>query len=224
MNEAIVEDIIIKVIEEFTGNVNMKAACDCDDTTNSIPVELSARHVHLSEEHIQELFGEPLVFKKELSQPGQFLSKQRLRLIGPKSVINNVAVLGPARPSSQVEISLTDAKLLGVAAHVGQSGEIEGTPGIIMASTDSIVGLEEGVLVAGRHIHMPTSDARRFGVRDKEMVSVHLDTERPVIMENVLVRTSDDFKLAMHIDFDEGNGSAWKNGVTGKIVKGCREL
>ncbi len=224
MNEAIVEDVIKKIIDELTGNDSIRPSRDSDITSNSIPVELSARHVHLSEEHINELFGEPLVLEKELSQPGQFLSKQRVRLIGPKNVINNVAVLGPSRPSSQVEISLTDARFLGIEASVGQSGEIEGTPGIIMASTDSIVGLEEGVLVAGRHIHMPTSYAGKFDVRDKEMVSIHLDTERPVIMENVLVRTSDNFKLAMHIDFDEGNGSAWKSGVTGKIIKGCREV
>lgn len=222
MNEKAINDILGNVIQHVleelkdqhtTGSSN--TAVSCDDT---IPVELSARHVHLSEDDAIELFGAPLTPARELSQPDQFLAKERVRLIGPKGVMDNVAVLGPSRSKSQVEISKTDARILGVNPPVRQSGDIEGTPGIILATQDSIVGLEEGVIVASRHIHMPPEDAKRFGVADKDMVSVHLDSERPVVLEDVLVRVSPKFNLAMHIDPDEGNGSGWNSKVSGRIV------
>ena len=184
----------------------------------SIPVELSARHVHLSEDDAIALFGNPLTPVRELSQPGQYLCKERVRLIGPKGVMDNVAVLGPSRGSSQVEITKTDTRILGVNAPVRQSGDIKDTPGIILASQDGIVGLQEGVMVAARHIHMGPDDAKRFGVTDNALVNVHVNGERPVVLEDVLVRVNDNFKLAMHIDPDEGNSSGWNSNVTGKIV------
>ena len=183
-----------------------------------IPVEISARHVHLSTADAINLFGEALRPHKPLSQPGQFLSTQRVRLIGPKGVMDNVAVLGPVRDVSQVEISKTDARAMGINPPVRQSGDTAGSPGIILASATGIVGLESGVIVASRHIHMHTDDAARFGLKDKDMVDVRLDTERPVILENVLVRVSPDFKLAMHIDADEGNSAGWKPGATGVVI------
>lgn len=212
----ILEGVVRKVIQELGNCPQAGPVCPTDDV---IPVELSARHVHLSENDAIALFGTPLTPARELSQPGQFLAKERVRLIGPKGVMDNVAVLGPSRGRSQVEISKTDARILGVDAPVRQSGDTTGTPGIILASQSGIVGLEEGVIIAARHIHMSPADARRLCVSDNDMVSVRLDGDRPLILENVLIRVNDQFSLAMHIDPDEGNSAGWKNGVTGRIVK-----
>ena len=138
------------------------------------------------------------------------------------AAMDKVAVLGPARSVSQIELSKTDARILGINPPVRQSGDTKDTPGIVLASTTGIVGLESGVIVAARHIHMHTDDAERFGLKDKDKVAVRLDTERPMILEDVLVRVSDSFKLAMHIDADEGNSAGWKPGVTGVIVRRSR--
>ena len=211
----ILEEIVRKVVKEMDCG-EKQPSCPTDDI---IPVELSARHVHLSEQDAIALFGTPLTPARELSQPGQFLSKERVRLIGPKGVMDNVAVLGPSRGSSQVEISKTDARILGVNAPVRQSGDVTGTPGIILASEAGIVGLEQCVIIASRHIHVSPADAVRLCVKDKDLVSVRLDGDRPLILEDVLVRVNEQFKLAMHIDPDEGNGAGWKNGVTGRIVR-----
>lgn len=185
---------------------------------NTIPVELSARHVHLCQDDVDRLFGGSLTPSRELSQPNQYLCEEKVRLIGPKGVIDRVAVLGPVRKSSQVEISLTDARALGIETQLRQSGDIDGTPGIILASARGIVSLEHGVIVAGRHIHMPAADAARFGVLDGEKVAVRVQGNRPVIMEDVLVRVGDDFRLAMHIDLDEGNGCGCTNGTPATIM------
>lgn len=220
MNEKAITEILEGVIKNVLGQMTggPDATQECVNTDDDIPVELSARHVHLSEEDAISLFGAPLTPVRELSQPGQFLSKERVRLIGPKGVLDNVAVLGPSRGSSQVELSKTDARGLGVDAPVRQSGDLEGTPGIILASQTGIVGLEKGVIVAARHIHMSPEDAKRLHVCDKDMVSVRLDGDRPLILEDVLIRVSDKFNLAMHIDPDEGNSSGWNKKVVGKIV------
>ena len=225
MNEqavrGILEDIVRNVMEQLQGQGT--GAQPCSDAGDAVPVELSARHVHLSEKDVLALFGGPLTPVRDLSQPGQFLCKERVRLIGPKAVIDNVAVLGPARGCSQVEISKTDARILGTETPVRQSGDISGTPGIILASQKGIVGLEEGLIVAARHIHMTPQDANRFGVSDSDLVDVRLDGERPVILEDVVVRVSDTFSLAMHIDLDEGNSSGWNASVSGKILGKKRE-
>ncbi len=184
----------------------------------AIPVELSARHIHLSAEHASLLFGGDLTFDRPLSQPGQFLCKERIRLIGPKGILDNVAILGPTRKHTQVEISLTDARNLGVRAPIRHSGDLPGTPGIILASRPGLVGLEEGVIVAGRHIHMPTDYAVKWGITDRQLVRVRLDCERPLILEDVLVRVADDFHLAMHIDFDEGNACGWEADKSAQII------
>lgn len=185
---------------------------------NTIPVELSARHVHLSQDDVNRLFGGTLTPERELSQPNQYLCKEKIRLIGPRGVIDRVAVLGPVRKDSQVEISLTDARILGVETPLRQSGDIDKTPGIILAASKGIVSLDRGVIVAGRHIHMPAADAVRFGVTDGEKVAVRVRGNRPVIMEDVLVRVSDTFRLAMHIDLDEGNGCGCINGTPAVIL------
>ncbi|MDP3480773.1 MAG: phosphate propanoyltransferase [Desulfoprunum sp.] len=189
----------------------------------AIPVELSARHIHLSAEHANQLFGSDLTFDRPLSQPGQFLCKERVRLIGPKGILDNVAILGPSRNRTQVEISLTDARTLGVRAPIRNSGNLPGTPGIILASHQGLVGLDEGVIVAARHIHMPSDYAQQQGIKDRQLVRVRMDCERPLILEDVLVRVADDFRLAMHIDFDEGNACGWEPDKSGHIIAGQRE-
>ncbi len=220
MNESavkeIVEGLVRSVLAEMCGENAPRAAGPHSDEL--IPVELSARHAHLSEKDAMALFGGPLTPARELSQPGQFLCKERVRLIGPKGVIDNVAVLGPSRGESQVEVSKTDARILGAEAPVRQSGDTAGTPGIILASYTGIVGLEKGLIVASRHIHMSPADAVRFGLRDKDRVCVRLDGDRPVILEDVLVRVHENFRLSMHIDADEGNSGGWRTGVVGRIV------
>jgi len=206
MDEALMEKIIAQVLAELK------------KFSTAIPVELSARHVHLKQADIDKLFNGQLTRSKDLSQPGQFLSRERVRLIGPRGVIDNVAVLGPARKESQVEISLTDARILGIQAPVRHSGDIENTPGIVLSSHRGIVGIDNGVIVAGRHIHMPEKDAERFHVKDGDLVKVRMNSSRPVVLENVLVRVRNDFNLSMHIDFDEGNACGWEQGVPGTIV------
>jgi putative phosphotransacetylase len=218
MDERALREIVEGVVKNVITQMPRPQAEACAEAEASIPVELSARHVHLSEADAQALFGGPLTAARELSQPGQFLCNERVRLIGPKGVMNNVAVLGPSRAHSQVEISKTDARILGVDAPVRQSGDTAGTPGIILASQTSIVGLEEGVIVAARHMHMSPADAVRLCVADNDLVSVRLQGERPLILENVLVRVSEHFHLAMHIDPDEGNSSGWSKQVSGVIV------
>ncbi|QGY41894.1 phosphate propanoyltransferase [Pseudodesulfovibrio cashew] len=221
MNEKVINEILGGVIQTLVDQLKgegVSLPTDCAVSGETIPVELSARHAHLSEADAMELFGHPLTPARDLSQPGQFLAKERVRLIGPKGVMDNVAVLGPSRGSSQIEISQTDARILGVKAPVRQSGDIKDTPGIILASENSIVGLEQGVIVAARHIHMTPEDARRLCVSDNQLVSVRLDSGRPIILEDVLVRVNEQFKLSLHIDFDEGNGSGWHSKVTGRIV------
>lgn len=214
MDQTNLEDIIKKVMGQM-GDVEAKAEVCCDD---SIPVELSGRHVHLCEEDIQQLFGAPLNHVKELSQPGQYLCKERVRLVGPSGVIDNVAVLGPARPKSQVEVSLTDARILGIKAPVRQSGDVAGTPGIVLTDGKNLAGLTEGVIVAARHIHMSPADAAKYSVSDNQKVQVHMDGERPAVFKDVIVRVHKDFRLAMHIDFDEGNSCALGKDAQGKIV------
>lgn len=219
MNEQALKDILVQVLGELVSEVNSgREECGRKWVTDPLPVELSARHAHLSEADVMTLFGHPLTPVRELSQPGQFLCKERVRLIGPKGVMDNVAILGPARKNTQVEVSKTDARMLGVNAPVRQSGDTEGSPGIILASDSGVVGLPTGVIVAARHIHMSPEDAAHYGLVDKDRVNVRLNTDRPIIMEDVLVRVNKDYRLAMHIDADEGNGAGWRNGVTGIIM------
>ena len=185
-------------------------------------VETSARHVHLSEEHIKILFGEgaTLTHKKDLSQPGQFACEERVTVVGPKKSIPNVIILGPARPATQVEISLTDARTLGVTAPVRESGDVAGSAGCKLVGPAGEVEINEGVIVAKRHIHMTPADAEKMGVTDKEIVSVKLDSDgRSTVFGDVVVRVNPSFALAMHIDTDEANAAAAFGEFYGEIVK-----
>ena len=186
----------------------------------SILVETSARHLHLSQKDIDTLFGEGYVLtnKKDLSQPGQFACEEKVEVIGPKGSLK-MSILGPARPASQIEISLSDARALGLTPPIRESGDIAGTPGCTLKVGENTVELSEGVIVAKRHIHMTPADAAEYGVADKEIVKVRIDTDRPLIFDDVVVRVSEKFALAMHLDTDEANAAACRGTVYGEIVK-----
>ena len=186
----------------------------------SILVETSARHLHLSQKDIDTLFGEGYVLtnKKDLSQPGQFACEEKVEVIGPKGSLK-MSILGPARPASQIEISLSDARALGLTPPIRESGDIAGTPGCTLKVGENTVELSEGVIVAKRHIHMTPADAAEYGVADKQIVKVRIDTDRPLIFDDVVVRVSEKFALAMHLDTDEANAAACRGTVYGEIVK-----
>ena len=189
---------------------------------NTVLVETSARHVHLTEEHIKILFGEgaTLTVKKPLSQPGQFACEERVTLVGPKKSIPNVIILGPARSATQVEVSLTDARTLGVDAPVRESGDIAGSGACKIVGPCGEVEISEGVIAAKRHIHFTPADAEAFGVEDKQIVSVKINSaDRSTIFGDVVVRVSPKFAAAMHIDTDESNAACAVNGTMGEIVK-----
>ncbi len=186
----------------------------------SFEVETSGRHVHLSREHVDALFGKghSLTDSRRLSQPGEFLCSERVTLVGPKGAIENVAILGPERKRSQVELSITDAALLGVNAPVRDSGDLEGSATLRLRTPKGEIALEKGVIVARRHIHMTPRDAELFGVADGDRVSVRVAGSRSAILEGVLVRVSPKYCLAMHIDYDEANACGYSKGVRGTIV------
>ena len=189
---------------------------------NKILVETSARHVHLSEADLKVLFGEngELTVKKMLSQPGQFASNERVTVVGPKKELAGVSILGPVRSATQVEISLTDARSIGIAAPIRESGDIAGTPGCKIIGPCGEVEISEGVIAAKRHIHMTPADAQSFGVSDKDVVSVKVDTpERSLTFGDVVVRVSDKFALAMHIDTDESNAACCGMDTYGELIK-----
>ncbi len=187
---------------------------------NKILVETSARHVHLTQEAVEILFGagHTLTNKKDLSQPGQFACEEKVTVIGPKGVIK-ASVLGPTRPANQVELSFTDARTVGLVAPIRESGDVAGTPGCTLEGPCGKIDIAEGVMVAKRHIHMLPEEAAALGVADKEIVSVKVDTARPVIFGDVVVRVSPKFALAMHIDTDESNAACASGVVYGEIVK-----
>ncbi|CDI50341.1 ethanolamine utilization phosphate acetyltransferase EutD [Clostridium tetani] len=186
-----------------------------------ILIEASGKHVHLSKEHVEKLFGKgyELTKKRDLSQPGQYLCEEKITLIGPKGVMQNVSVLGPTRENTQVEISKSDAVSLGINAPIRMSGDTKGTSPIILASKTSVVRLEEGVIVAKRHIHMTPEDALKYGVTDKEKVKVKVKGERSLIFDEVIVRVSDKFNTVVHIDYDEANACGFVKNTRGEILK-----
>lgn len=186
-----------------------------------VPVAMSNRHVHLSKEDLEALFGEgyELTKMKDLSQPGQFACEEKVDVVGPKGTLKGVRILGPIRPATQVEISKFDARTMGVEGVVRASGNTAGTPGCILVGPKGQIELKEGVIVAARHIHMHTSDAPKFGLKDKDIVKVRVGKERAVVFENVVVRVHPEYALDMHIDIEEGNAAGINNGDLGEIIK-----
>ena len=185
-------------------------------------VETSARHVHVTQEHLEILFGKgaALTHKKDLSQPGQFACEERVTIVGPKKELANVSILGPVRPATQVELSATDARSIGIAAPIRESGDVAGSGACKIVGPCGEVEISEGVIVAKRHSHLTPADAEELGVNDKEVVWVKLETEgRKAILGDVVVRVSDKFARAMHIDTDEANAVCASGKLMGEIVK-----
>lgn len=183
-----------------------------------VPLEASGRHVHVTKEQARSLFGHDLTPDRELSQPGQFLAKERVTVLGPKGEFQNVAVLGPARKEAQVEISLTDGRNLGIQPPVRLSGDVSGSPGCTLVGPRGKVQLTQGVICARRHIHLTPEEGKRFGVSDKQTVKLQTFTQRPVVFEDVTVRISPDFSGAVHLDYDEANACGFQKGDLGRIL------
>ena len=184
-------------------------------------VEISARHVHVSEEHLEILFGKgyKLTPKKDLSQPGQFACEERVTVVGPKKELAGVSILGPCRKATQVEISLTDARSIGVKAPIRESGDVAGSGACKLIGPAGEIELTEGVIAAKRHIHMTTADAEKYGITDSQIVSVKIPTEgRALVFGDVVARVSDSYALAMRLDTDEANAAAIPGSCIGEIL------
>lgn len=186
-----------------------------------VPVGLSNRHIHLSREHLDLLFGIGYELKKfkDLSQPGQYAAEEKVDVVGVKGNLKGVRILGPVRKETQIEISLADGFVLGFNPPVRNSGDLTDSPGVKIVGPKGEVIIEKGVIAAARHIHMHTSDAENFEVADKEVVSVKVEGERGLIFDNVLVRVNKDYALEMHVDVEEGNAAGLKNGLMAELLK-----
>lgn len=187
----------------------------------TVLIETSARHVHVTQEALETLFGQgyELTKKKDLSQPGQYACEERVQVVGEKSSFAAVSILGPVRPANQVELSASDARSIGVKAPVRESGDISGSGACKLVGPKGEVEMSEGVIVAKRHIHMTPEDAENYGLCDKQVVSVKIDSaERSLVFGDTVVRVNPNFKLAMHIDTDESNAVLAPAGTLGIIV------
>lgn len=190
-------------------------------SNNLVTVGLSNKHIHLSKEHIEVLFGEgyELIKIKDLGQPGQYAADEKVDVVGPKGTIKGIRVLGPARSATQIEVSFADGFVLGVKPPVRDSGDLDGSPGVKIVGPKGEVEIDKGVIAAARHIHMHTSDAERFDVADKDLVRVRVGGKRGLVFENVLVRVSPSYALEMHVDIEEGNAAGLKNGDEVEVLK-----
>lgn len=185
-------------------------------------VETSARHVHVTQEHLEILFGKgyELTKKKDLSQPGQFACEERVTVVGPKKELAGVSILGPVRPQTQVELSATDARSIGIAAPIRESADIAGSGACKLIGPAGEIEISEGVIVAKRHIHLTPADAEELGVKDKQIVWVKLATpERSAVLGDVVCRVSEKYARAMHIDTDESNAVGAGRELYGEIVE-----
>ena len=229
-NEKDIRDMVESVLNNLgavksTGQGIAPAAqcgtCCCDP----FPVEVSARHVHLTREAVDVLFGagHQLGRKKMLSQPGEFLSEERVKLVTPKGQIDNVAVLGPERKAVQVELSATDAKSLGLKAPVNLSGDLSGAADVVIIGPNGILKADGTVIIAKAHLHLTPADAQRYGLRDGQIISVSIDSPRPITLNGVVARVRSDMALAMHIDFDEANAGMVGPDATGTLcgIESC---
>lgn len=187
----------------------------------NIIIESSARHIHVTREHLDILFGKghELNNKRELSQPGQYLCEEKLRVEGPRGAIDRVSILGPERPATQVEVSFTDARVLGVNPPVRESGDIKGSAPVRLTGPAGSVELTEGCIVAKRHLHVIPEDAERYGLKDREIVLVSVPGARALSFDEVVVRVNSSFQTRMHIDYDEANAAGISGEVTGMVIK-----
>ena len=216
-------DITTKDIAEIVKKVLSEVQGDNAQSGGEIPVGISNRHIHLSQEDVETLFGAgyQLTPLKDLSQPGQYACKETLTLVGPSMrAIESVRVLGPVRKSSQVEISMTDSFVLKVKPPVRESGKTEGSAPVIIVGPKGIVNLKEGCIIANRHIHMSPADAAHFGVKDGDYIDVDaFEGTRKTRWFDVQIRVNDAFRLEMHVDTDDANAVGFKNGSKVTVAK-----
>jgi len=213
------KDLIHEVVKEVVSRV---AGTTSGQELFSVPIGVSARHLHVSQAHLEELFGRGYTLKnfKDLTQPGQFAAEEQVTLVGPKGVLQKVRILGPCRSKTQVELSQTDAFGLGINnIPVRDSGDLENSPGITICGPNGAVVIKEGVVIAKRHIHLTSENAKQYNLADKDLVRVKIDTERAITLENVLIRVSDQYAMDFHLDFDEANACGAKTGMQGKVIK-----
>jgi len=210
-----------KIDEALIRRIVQEVEKKLEEEEGLIPVGVSNRHVHLSQEDLYDLFGYgyELTKFKDLSQPGQFASKETVVIRGPKGKFEKVRILGPVRKNTQVEISVSDSFKLGIKTPVRESGDIENTPGIIIEGPKGSIEKDKGLIVALRHIHVPEDCAKKCGFQNGQMVTVMSEGIRKTAFYNVLVRVSDKYSLEMHIDMDEANSSGLKNGDKVRVVK-----
>jgi putative phosphotransacetylase len=220
MNQQLIEKIVGEVLSQL-GNVEATRPLPA----NAIPIAVSARHIHLSQEHVEELFGAgyKLTKKKDLSQPNQFAANETVMIAGPRGSIEHVRVLGPARTSTQAEVSWTDAMKLGVKPPLCDSGNISGSAPFTLIGPNGSLYINEGLIIAQAHIHMDPDDAKRLGVESGEYVTVVVDGVRPIAYRNVKIRVSERYRLEMHIDTDEANAGFITKGTIGYISRSGEE-
>jgi putative phosphotransacetylase len=212
---------MVQLITELVVKEASALGLEIKKEKNLVPVSISARHLHLKKEHLEVLFGagHELTKMKDISQPGQYAAEEKVTLQGPRGKIDNVRVLGPLRKETQVEISATDARVLGVKPVVRDSGNMDGTPGLTLVGPKGTIIIEKGCIVAERHIHMTQEDASQFNVSDGQVVSVKVNTPRGGVFDKVLIRVREDYALDMHIDVDEANAFLISNGDIVEIIK-----
>jgi len=213
-----IRKVVAEVLEKLAGEEQKAPSAGF-----KVPIVFSNRHVHLSQEDFEYLFGPGCALSpmKDLSQPGQFACRETVTLVGPKGVFQGVRILGPFRKASQVEISISDSFALGISPPppVRDSGDHEGTPGIVVVGPRGALNLKKGLIVAQRHIHMTPADAEKQGLQDRQYVRVSVEGERPLIYEKVLIRVNPDYALDMHVDLDEANAAALQSGQMAGIIK-----
>ncbi len=210
----------LPVNEELIRQITRTVIKNLIKMEKAVVIGVSNRHIHLSREDMDVLFGKgsELTKMKDLIQPGQYACEETVNIRGPKGELKKVRILGPLRPETQIEVSVTDGFSLGVKAPVRESGQLDNTPGIEIIGPKGSVSKSQGVIAAYRHIHMTLADAKRMGVSDGDLVSVEVGTTRGAVLNNVLVRASDKYALEMHIDIDEANGLGVKTGDNGYIL------
>lgn len=185
-----------------------------------VPVGLSNKHLHVSAADLEALFGRGYTLTpfKPLKQPGQYAAEEKVDIVGPKGTLKGIRILGPVRPETQVELAMTDARSIGIAAPVRESGKLAGTPGIKLVGPAGEIDLDHGVMVALRHVHLSPAQAKEAGVADKQIVSIKFDGERGLIFNHVLVRSGDAHEAEIHFDTDEGNAAGLSNNDMGEII------
>ena len=221
-SEKDIKDIVSSVLAQ-SGLGKAETCCAADDGEGQeIPIEISARHVHLDRESLDILFGKDykLTKKRDLSQTGQYLSEERVKLVTPHGQIASVGILGPLRSKNQVELSFSDARILGVKAPIRLSGDLEGAADVLIVGPKGVVTAKGSVIIAKAHVHMTAEDAANYGVVDGEHVSIRMGIDRKITLNDVIVRVREDYVLAVHIDYDEANAANVSGGhIVGRLIK-----